>query len=299
MATDTVTMPAVIHANINYFLEISEGGTYVIYPGTAADKLRPLKSVVMPVTDLRTCTIDKFTLDTHGFQFVPHQASEKTYDDQARIKTTVYKETAAFLKEVTGATRVFPFSHLVRKHLVDTAVDAAKKAQLTDIIPIMTPSLLCHIDQSYDGARQVLDANLPTTEAESLSKTRWGIINVWRPIGSAVKRDPLAVCDAGSCTESDLRKVFAQLPSQGDGSKVSRGKGFEVFNVAHNPNHKWYYASSMTPDETLMIKCFDSKLDGRARRTPHTAFQTEFDEGPARQSIEVRCLVFWEDQSVE
>lgn len=100
MVTDTVTMPAVIHANINYFLEISEGGTYVIYPGTAADKLRPLKSVVMPVTDLRTCTIDKFTLDTHGFQFVPHQASEKTYDDQARIKTTVYKETAAFLKEV-------------------------------------------------------------------------------------------------------------------------------------------------------------------------------------------------------
>jgi hypothetical protein len=55
----------------------------------------------------------------------------------------------------------------------------------------------------------------------------------------------------------------------------------------------------MQPDEALLIKCFDSKVDGRARRTPHTAFQTEMDCGGARQSVEVRCLVFWEDQSVE
>jgi hypothetical protein len=132
-----------------------------------------------------------------------------------------------------------------------------------------------------------------------LAKTRWGIINVWRPTGGPILRDPLAVCDARSCDESDLRKVYAQLPSRGDRSQVSKGKGFEVFNVAHNPSHKWYYASKMTPEETLMIKCFDSKKDGRARRTPHTAFQTELDQGPPRQSIEVRCPVFWENESVE
>lgn len=152
-------------------------------------------------------------------------------------------------------------------------------------------------DQSYNGARKVLDQNLGD-EAEKFSKTRWGIINVWRPI-APVHRDPLGVCDARSCSEDDLRTVFVQLPSQGDGSKVSRGDGFEVFNVAHNPAHKWYYASEMKPDEVLMIKCFDSKKDGRARRTPHTAFQTEKDYGGPRQSIEVRCLVFWEDQEVE
>jgi hypothetical protein len=135
-------------------------------------------------------------------------------------------------------------------------------------------------------------------EATALSQTRWAIINIWRPI-RPVQRDPLAVCDARSCSEADLRTVFAQLPSQGAGSKVSRGPGFEVFNVAHNPAHKWYYASDMEPDEALLIKCFDSKLDGRARRTPHTAFQMEGDCGDPRESIEVRCLVFWEDQSAE
>jgi hypothetical protein len=49
-----------------------------------------------------------------------------------------------------------------------------------------------------------------------------------------------------------------------------------------------------------LIKCFDSKLDGRARRVPHTAFNipgTEEKEG--RESIEVRCLVFHEDDTLE
>lgn len=145
----------------------------------------------------------------------------------------------------------------------------------------------------------MLEQNFSAQDISRLGKTRWGIINVWRPIRNPAIRDQLAVCDARSCSEDDLRKVFAMLPSQGDGSKVSRGKGFEVFNVAHNPKHRWYYASHMTPEETLMIKCYDSKLDGTARRTPHTAFETGDDSGPPRESIEVRCLVFWEDQELE
>jgi hypothetical protein len=62
----------------------------------------------------------------------------------------------------------------------------------------------------------------------------------------------------------------------------------------------WYYKSGLTPDEVLLIKCFDSKLDGRARRVPHTAFEvpnTENEEG--RESIEVRALVFHEGDTLE
>lgn len=50
----------------------------------------------------------------------------------------------------------------------------------------------------------------------------------------------------------------------------------------------------------MLIKCFDSKVDGRARRVPHTAFVNEAtaNEKP-RESIEVRALVFHEDQAAE
>lgn len=44
------------------------------------------------------------------------------------------------------------------------------------------------------------------------------------------------------------------------------------------------------------MKNFDSKTDGRARRTLHSAFVDERYEGKrGRESIEVRALVFHED----
>jgi len=63
---------------------------------------------------------------------------------------------------------------------------------------------------------------------------------------------------------------------------------------------RWFYKSNLSPDEVILIKCFDSKKDGRARRVPHTAFHipgTEDKEG--RESIEVRALVFHEHESLE
>ena len=52
----------------------------------------------------------------------------------------------------------------------------------------------------------------------------------------------------------------------------------------------------MQPDEALLLKCFDSKTDGRARFAPHTAFDDP--TAPAdvlpRESIEIRTLVFHE-----
>lgn len=51
----------------------------------------------------------------------------------------------------------------------------------------------------------------------------------------------------------------------------------------------------MRPNEALLIKQFDSKKSGIAR-TPHSAFFAKEDYGATRQSVEVRCLLFWEDQ---
>jgi hypothetical protein len=58
--------------------------------------------------------------------------------------------------------------------------------------------------------------------------------------------------------------------------------------------HRWFYVPEMRANEALLLKCYDSAQDGRARFVPHTAFTDP--TAPAdvlpRESIELRTLVF-------
>ena len=142
-----------------------------------------------------------------------------------------------------------------------------------------------HIDQSYSASLSRVTHHLPE-EADALLRGRVQIINVWRPI-KPVLRDPLAVADAASVPESDLVPIGLIYPDR-------RG---ETLGVSYNPEHRFYYKHGLTPEEVLLIKCFDTKTDGRARRVPHTAFSDPNSDpsAPTRESIEVRCLVFHPD----
>ena len=206
----------------------------------------------------------------------------------------------------TGATTIYPVAHIVRRLQFQDVVDAEK--DLADDAPVSAPTSnrSVHVDQSYFGAELVRDYKLKTLglspdEVARLNAGRWSIINLWRPLND-VTRDPLACCDARTVREEDLTSVYADLPESltradnPNGYKFAAGSRSEAWEVkAGNGSHKWYYAAGMTPNEALLIKQFDS-APNVAKRTPHCAFSTPDDFGPTRQSIEVRCLCFWEDQ---
>jgi len=42
---------------------------------------------------------DKYTLDSHGFQFVKHESKEKDFLDDEKIKAEYYPETEQLLKD--------------------------------------------------------------------------------------------------------------------------------------------------------------------------------------------------------
>lgn len=56
----------------------------------------------------------------------------------------------------------------------------------------------------------------------------------------------------------------------------------------------------MEADQAYVFKCYDSDKSG-VRFTPHTAFvdPTTPPDAPPRESIEVRALVFWPQQTQE
>lgn len=62
---------------------------------------------------------------------------------------------------------MLPFSHLVRAARHEDAVEAAQKAKESDIIMMMTPSLICHVGKSLPRKINAKDANTENKLRES------------------------------------------------------------------------------------------------------------------------------------
>lgn len=147
-----------------------------------------------------------------------------------------------------------------------------------------------HIDQSYAAAPDRVTYHLPN-EAATLLRGRYQIINIWRPI-KTIRKDPLGIASAPSVHDDELVPIKLIYPHRvGETLSVRPARKERT-----DGGHRWYYLFEQNPGEVMFIKCFDSKVDGRARRVPHSAFvDEEFEGAEARESIEVRALVFHPD----
>lgn len=215
------------------------------------------------------------SLDREGFAVLRHRSAVGDFYDERELRELYYPEAERLIAAATGASRVFIFDHTLRRRVrgVEDRVPAAPRQ----------PAMRVHVDQTTrSGPQRVRD--FMGDEAEHLLRGRVQVINLWRPIRGPLRDAPLAVCDARSVAPGDL------VPSD----LVYRDRVGETYSVAYSPAHRWFYVSDMQPDEALLLKCFDSATDGRARFAPHTAFEdptAPIDVLP-RESIELRILVF-------
>jgi len=223
---------------------------------------------------------DSVSLDTTGFGFYRHSQKYTSFSDDAEIEREYYPESIELVKKLTGASRIVPFDHTIRRRRPGELDDSPQKRQ---------PVPLVHVDQTAESSAARVNRHLPASDAPELLKHRFQIINLWRPINRPAWDWPLALCDYRSIDrENDLVPSTLRYPDR-DG---------ETLSVKYNPNHKWKYLKGMEPDEFVLIKCFDSKDDGKtAILTPHTAFDdlTKPEGAPLRESIELRLLVFYDD----
>ncbi len=216
------------------------------------------------------------SLEREGFQLLTAPTRVKDFDDEESIRARYYAETISLLEQVTGASKVVVFDHTIRRR-IPGANDRA-----TGIPRQPVPRV--HNDYTVEsGPQRVRD--LLGAEAEFLLQKRFSVINVWRPIRGPVQDSPLAVSDARSVDNEDLVATDLIYPDRTG----------EIYYVKFNPQHKWFYAPAMRNDEIMLIKCYDSALDGRARFVPHTAFvdPTTPPGARPRESIELRTLVFY------
>jgi hypothetical protein len=264
-----------VEATLNYLLPGAERPVSYAYPAPPGvpQQSGRVSPWLTPIVDARRLT-EPPSLDRNGFELRSHRSALSDFSDEQAIRAVYYPETQTFLMRALGAVKVVVFDHTLRYGLPGHGEAGVRE-----------PVRRVHNDQTFvSGPRRVRD-HLSPEKAEERLEHRFAIVNVWRPIARAVESSPLAVCDARSIEPEDL------VPTD----LVYRDKVGEVYAFAHSPRHRWFYFPLVRPDEVLLLKIYDSAIDGRARLTAHTAFDdpTSPADAPPRRSIELRTLVFF------
>lgn len=246
-------------------------------PPGAADTTAVHREYTVVIRDLRPVAA-ALSLEREGFQLVTAASGLHDFYDEEAVRSRYYAETASLLEELTGASRVVVFDHTIRRR-VPGATDRSTG------IP-RQPAMHVHNDYTVrSGPQRVRD--LLGEDASDLLRRRFSVINVWRPIRGPVQDAPLALADAQSVEAADFVATDLLYPDRTG----------EIYYVKFNPSHRWFYASAMRAHEVMLIKCFDSAVDGRARFVPHAAFMdpTTPAGAPPRESVELRTLVFYDE----
>ncbi len=262
---------------LNYLEFTGERPVIYLYEPPPGVPIRSGNSVkhTMRVYDGRQVA-DRLTLDSQGFAFMRHESEVVNFYDPDEVRRVYYPEVAQLVKQATGAARVQVFDYNVRcRPMAREGINGARE-----------PVKVAHNDYTLkSGPQRVRD--LMGAEAEELLKHRFVEINVWRPIRGPVEESPLAVCDAQSMSLSDFVPTDLKY----------RDRTGEIYSLKYSANHRWYYFPKMQRNEVLLLKCYDSAEDGRARFTAHTGFDdpTSPPEAAPRESIETRMLAFFEE----
>ena len=217
-----------------------------------------------------------FDLDTHGFVFTEHETKVRDFTDEGERARVYDREVQALIKRHSGAAEVVVFDHTIRV--------GDEQAQLA--IGARPPVKGVHNDYTETSAPRRLREIVGEEEAERRLRKRWAIIQVWRPIRGKVLIDPLGICDGRSIPQKGFILVERRY-------KYRTG---EVYHIAHNPAHEWFYFPQMERHEALVFKVFDSDAGKPSRFTAHSAFDDPNTpaDAPPRESIETRTFAFFD-----
>ena len=218
---------------------------------------------------------ENLDLDREGFDLVHHDTKVMDFYDQDQLEKIYTPELEALVKKHTGAARVVVFDLTLRAE--DEEIQKAQN--------VRSPVKRVHNDYTAWSAPKRVRDLLPEDEAEDLLTRRFAIVNVWRPLFGPLESKPLALLDARSIAPEDLVAT----------ERRAKERVGEVQHVTYNPDHRWYYFPRQERDEAVLIKCYDSETDGRARFAAHAAFDDPaMPEGARpRESIEARTFVFF------
>ncbi|MES2700404.1 MAG: CmcJ/NvfI family oxidoreductase [Pseudomonadota bacterium] len=250
---------------------VVRGEKSTFYAGDRARSYWPGEDHQVVIHDARP-ELGELALDRNGFVVVDEPSDTQDYTDKAQLDAYC-RATEALVQRLTGASKVISFGPILRTNATGTHGHNQ-------------PAFGAHVDY---GAKTVGDFTrkiLGEEEAARQLAKRHMLINVWRPL-AMVESAPLALCDARTVQREDL------FDSEIVGGLGGLDFSLWGFNLAHRPDHRWYWVPHMQPWEAMVFKLFDSKADA-VQFTAHSAFEdpTAPADAAPRQSVELRTIAF-------
>lgn len=275
------------------FLEsTTDGGiAYVDFTQEGKNTNMTTKGHMISVTDIRDFQ-PRTSIPVEGctyVDFTPNLQEEDLLNpDKDWVKQKVegefWDECAALIKKHTGAKEVYPYHWLHRRTPSAAMVNPFKEIRGKPITHF-------HIDNDFGTAEGNLRMRLGDEEAERwLKHKHWQIINIWKPVGDPASQYPLAMLDTSNLNwQKDVEVVHTRNNYKKNVNAVKYREGFN-----------YYYVKDLRPDEALLFRDFDSR-EGGLIGIPHAAIAdtNSPENGPLRRSIEIRCLVLYDDEDGE
>jgi len=215
-----------------------------------------------------------------------------------------YACTEEAVKKATGANAAVAFCHAVRSPKPAANCQGAEAGYAS----------YAHTDQSESSwssrAHELVAAGdfcaFPPGISEHTARRitgarRYAVVSAWRKLNDSPTTSHLAVLDHTTLQPNDVMPF----------SIIEHGCAGGNYRLRHSPEvaarHKWLYYSSMTTSEVLLFSAFDSHHPANAslfasNKMSASCFHSAFVDtkralptDPARISIDVRCLVIWDD----
>lgn len=216
------------------------------------------------------------SLELNGFNLLKSPSALSDFHDDQQVRDRYYRELEALAIRMVGGGQAVVFDHLYRQRdATQPTLSFGRDGHTAHVSAVGR----VHNDYTERSGRHRRNLVLPDVPPDR----PFVILNFWRPVHHAAVDTPLAVCDTRSFPKQDWVEADIIYPQRTG----------EIYLAKYSAAHRWYYYPSMTPDEVLVFKTYDSRLDIPARMTPHCAFDDPTAPADAlpRRSIEARCLV--------
>jgi hypothetical protein len=236
-----------------------------------------LRTHAMVIRDARPA-VGQFDIESGGFCLAGHKLSLRDPTDVVEHNGANRHEIEEVVKHATGAARTFCIG--VQLRFAETSPNAGTGFN-------SLPARFVHGDFKGEAGLGLFRLWPGFDRREH---ARVAVFNAWRVITAPPQDPPLAVCDARTALPEDshdLTAVLEEVP--GDPQR------HHIAAYQFRPRHEWYYFSSMTPDELLIFKTYESD-PARPDAVPHSAFDdNSFAETAVpRASAEARVLAVFD-----